>query len=154
MENNSEQKVVKKNRAGIIIPISIVVILVMIAGWYWYKDYSTFITSDDAFIDSDRVALSSKILGRITVLYVQEGDSVKKGELLAELDSLELKAQQKQAYASKDQAFALKQQADAKYELDEESIKVQEINFQKATDDYTRAKNQFEGGVITQESLE
>ncbi len=154
MENNNEQKVVKKNKAKIFIPLILVIIVIIIAGWYWYNDYTKYITTDDAFIDSDKVAVSSKILGRISELYVQEGDSVKKGELVAELDSLELKAQERQSYASRDQAFAKKQQADAKLNLDQESITVQDINFQKATDDFNRAKTQFDGGVITKETME
>jgi membrane fusion protein (multidrug efflux system) len=154
MENNSEQKVVKKNNAKIFIPLILVIVIIIIGGWYWYSDYAKFITTDDAFIDADKVAVSSKILGRITELYVQEGDSVKKGELLAELDSVELKAQEKQSFSSRDQAYAMKQQSEAKFNLDEESITVQDINFQKVTDDYNRAKAQFEGGVITKEAME
>ncbi len=154
MENNTEKKEVKKSKARIFIPLIIVVLVVITAGWFWYDDFRKYITSDDAFIDADRVAISSKILGRINVLYVQEGDSVKKGQLLAELDSLELKAQKSQSYAAKDQAYALKDQAEAKLLLDQESVSVQEINFEKASDDYNRAKTQFDGGVITKENLE
>jgi len=41
---------------------------------------------------SNNYAISSKILGRINHIYFEEGDTVKKGDLLAELDSTELHA--------------------------------------------------------------
>jgi len=153
MENNN-QETNQKSKWKVYIPLIIVVLAVLTGGIYWYRQYSKYISTDDAYIDADRVAVSSKILGRISKLYVQEGDSVSKGMLLAEIDSSELVAQEKQGMAMRDEAIAAKRQIEAKYLFDQESIKVQEINFQKTKDDMSRAKTQHEGGVITQEQFE
>jgi biotin carboxyl carrier protein len=48
-------------------------------GWYWYVNFRGYITSDDAYIDADRVSISSKMLGRIAKLTVDEGDTVTRG---------------------------------------------------------------------------
>ena len=48
----------------------------------------------DAFLEPNRIVdISSPFRGRISVIHIREGDSVKAGQLLAELDTLVLKAQ-------------------------------------------------------------
>ncbi len=153
MENNN-QETNQKRKKTVYIPLIVVIVLVLAGGAYWYHQYSKYISTDDAYIDADRVAVSSKMLGRISKLYVQEGDSISKGMLLAEIDSSELFAQEKQGMAMRDAAIAAERQIEAKYLFDQENIKVQGINFKKAKDDISRAKTQHEGGVITQEQFE
>jgi membrane fusion protein (multidrug efflux system) len=144
----------KKNRLKIYIPLAIVIIIVLAGGWYWYKDYSMYITTDDAHVDADNVGVGAKILGRISYLYANEGDQVKLGTLLAILDSTDLNAQRNQAIALKDQAQANLSQSEVKYSSDQKNIKVLEINLERANDDLTRAKKQSEGGVITSEQFD
>lgn len=151
---NDENQPRKKINFKIYIPVIIVIAAVIVGGYLWYKDYKRYISSDDAFIDADRVSVSSKILGRITKLYFDEGDSVKAGELLAELDSTDLVAQKNQSQALIQQAIASKVQAEARLAYDEESIKVQEISLEKATEDYNRAQEQFKGNVIPKEQYD
>jgi membrane fusion protein (multidrug efflux system) len=94
------------------------------------------------------------MLGRISKIYAAEGDTVKKGQLLVEIDSLELIAQKKQVIAVKEQANSSKAQAEAKYKYDQENVKVLEINFEKAKDDFLRAKSQIAGDVISKEQFD
>lgn len=51
-------------------------------------------------IEGDDSAIAPKTPGRITAIYVQEGDSVKAGQVLATLDDSEIRAQQDQASAA------------------------------------------------------
>jgi membrane fusion protein (multidrug efflux system) len=149
MEQNSAKKKVK-----VYIPLGIVIFAVLVGAWYWYSDYSRYITSDDARIDADNVTVGSKMLGRIVAVYAQEGDIVKKGKLLAELYSSDMVAQRNQAMALKVQALTNLGQANAKFASDGQSLKVVEINLERAKDDLERAKKQSEGGVITQEQYD
>ncbi len=152
MENQtstSEKKNYKKY-----IPMLIVVAVVIIIGCIWYSNYSKYISTDDAYIESDNVSVSSKIPGRIIAEYVVEGDSVKKGMLLAELDSVDLQAQKNQVIAQKDQAIASKAQTEASYKYDEESVKVLKISLVKSQEDFNRAKFQFDNNVITKETFD
>lgn len=144
----------KKNRLKIYIPLAIVIIIVLAGAWYWYKDYSMYITTDDAHVDADNVSVGSKITGRIASLYANEGDQVKQGTLLAVLDSTDLVAQRNQALALKSQAQANLSQTEVKYRSDQKNIKVLEINLERASEDLTRAQKQYDGGVITAEQLD
>lgn len=135
------------------LPLAIVVLIVLAGSWYWYRDYTSFITTDDAHVDADNVNVSSKILGRISDIYFEEGQSVKKGDLLVVLDSTDLMAQKIQASAQKYQGEANQRQTEAKYSSDQKGIKILEIGLDRASEDYERARKQSEGGVITPEQF-
>jgi HlyD family secretion protein len=55
-------------------------------------------------IEAERVDIATKFAGRLKTVFVKEGDLVKAGQVLAELDTAELQAQLKEAEASKVQA--------------------------------------------------
>jgi membrane fusion protein (multidrug efflux system) len=136
------------------VPLAVVVIAVVVGGALWYADYASYLKTDDAYVASDNISVSSKIMGRISHLYVQEGDSVKQGQLLAELDSVDLLAQKKQMIAGKSQTEANKMQTEAKFQYDEKNIKVLQIALEKAQDDFDRSKKQYNGGVVTKEQYD
>ncbi|NVO19630.1 MAG: HlyD family secretion protein [Bacteroidetes bacterium] len=153
METTEENKN-KGRRIRAYVALSLVVVALVIFGWQWYKSYTTFITTDDAYVDADKVAVSPKVLGRIAAIYAAEGDSVTKGELLVELDSTDLVAQKQQSVAARNQASAASSQAVAKYNFDLASIKVQEVALEKAKEDLDRAKLQFDNKVLTKEQYD
>jgi membrane fusion protein (multidrug efflux system) len=144
----------KKNRLRIYIPLALVILIVLAGAWYWYRDYSMYITTDDAHVDADNVSVGSKIIGRISSIYAKEGDFVKQGMLLADLDSTDLFAQRNQTSALMLQSQANLAQSEVKFSSDQKSLKVLEINLERAGEDMNRAKSQSEGGVITAEQFD
>ena len=151
-EKNPGSSKSRKIRAYIL--LGLVVLAVFIVGWYYYRQYTKYSSTDDAYIDADRVSISSKILGRIIKIHADEGDTVLKGQLLVDIDSSDLVAQRLQATAVRDQAIASVTQAEAKYELDQKNTRVQEINVEKAKEDLDRATVQYDGKVITREQFD
>ena len=148
------ENVKKEKNNKVYIPLILVIALVLGGIVYWYIDYSKYIKTDDAHVEADNVAISSKMMGRISEEFIKEGDSVKQGQLLVVLDSLDLAAQKNQAIASKLQAEASIAQAEAKYQYDLTNNKVSEISLSKAQEDFARAKTQLKGDVITQEQYD
>jgi membrane fusion protein, multidrug efflux system len=144
----------KKIRFKVYIPLAVVILAVLTGAWYWYRDYSMYITSDDAHVDADNVSVGSKIIGRISSIYANEGDFAKLGTLLADIDSSDLISQRNQSLALRAQALANLNQTEVKYNSDQKSIKVLEINLERANEDLIRAKSQSEGGVITDEQFD
>lgn len=115
--------------------IGILVILIVIAaGIKYYLSTLEYVTTDDAYIDADRLELGAKILGRVEKLYFDEGDTVKAGQMVAELDSTDLIARLEQAKANLNSAVA--------------NIELVKINLEKSKIDFDRAKAQFEDKVI------
>jgi len=144
----------KKKDLKIYIPLTIIILLVIAAGIYWYNEYEKYIKTDDALVASDVVTVSPKIMGRISKVYVEEGDSIKQGQLLAELDSTDLLAQKQQIVSVKAQTVAGKTQAEAKYQYDQKNIEVLKIAVERAKEDFDRVKVQFNGGVTTKEQFD
>jgi membrane fusion protein (multidrug efflux system) len=124
----------------VVIPVFIVLFGLAFVTWQYYINARDFITTDDAYIDGNRVSISAKILGRIDQLQVDEGDTVQEGEVLVKLDDSDLRSQEGQAKAS----LALAQ----------ENIPLAEVNLDKAQTDFERASAQFKENIIPKEQFD
>jgi membrane fusion protein (multidrug efflux system) len=124
----------------VVIPLFIIVVGLAIVAYYWYMGMREYVSTDDAYVDANRVAVSTKILGRIDTLTVDEGDSVQAGQLLVRLDDSDLRAQQAQART----ALALAQ----------ENIVLANVNLDKAQTDFRRAAAQMKDKIITKEQYD
>jgi membrane fusion protein (multidrug efflux system) len=136
-ESINDVPIYRKKR--VLIPFFII-LLAAIGGIYWYIGQLGYVSTDDAFIDGNKLSISSKILGRITQLNVDEGDTVKQGQLLVQLDDTDLKAKEDQAKALLD--------------LANESITLAKVNLQKALDDFNRAEKQYKDKIIPKEQYD
>ena len=121
----------------VLIPFLLFVAAIFAGVWYWYSELRNFISTDDAFVDADRVEISAKVLGRINRLTVDEGSVVKKGDILVRLDDSDLRAQLEQAKAN--------------LMLARESLPLSRVNLARSQDDFQRADVQFKKAIITQE---
>jgi len=124
-------------RKRVILPLFILLVIVVGAVWYWYVQQYTAISTDDAFIEADRVTVSSKIPGRIRSLPYDEGDTIRRGDTIARLDDSDLRSQFNKAVAS---IVFFKSSED-----------VAAVTLAKAQDDYARADKQYISQVIPQE---
>ena len=93
------------------------------------------------------VTVSPKIAGILEKLYADQGDRVRKGQLLAELDALELKARAAAAHAARSRAQRdlARSQADL--------VKAQ-ANLGLARSNYQRDLEVFKPGYISQASFD
>jgi membrane fusion protein, multidrug efflux system len=140
-DTNSEKKTSKSflKQKKFWIPFLIILIAALVF-WNWYKGQLGFVSTDDAFIDGNKLSLASKTLGRITNLYADEGDNVAKGELLVRLDSTDLIAQREQAFNS--------------FKLAKDNIVLAQVNLDKAKVDFQRAQQQYDSKIIPKEQYE
>lgn len=124
----------------IFIPLLLILGVIGFVSWQYYKDARDFISTDDAYVDGDRVSVSSKILGRIALLGAIEGDTVKAGQILVRLDDTDLRAQHAQAQS----ALVLAQ----------ESIRLAQVNVDRAETDFKRTSVQFKETIIPKEQFD
>jgi HlyD family secretion protein len=80
--------------------IFLFVLLAIATGYYFYSTDRTTETVLIGIVDANQVIVSSKVMGRVEKLYVDEGSKVKAGDLIAEIDSAELEAQKNGAEAT------------------------------------------------------
>jgi multidrug resistance efflux pump len=79
--------------------VFLLVLFAIATGYYFYSTDRTTDTVLIGIVDANQVIVSSKIMGRVEKLYVDEGSKVKAGDLIAEIDSAELEAQKNAAEA-------------------------------------------------------
>jgi membrane fusion protein (multidrug efflux system) len=138
--DESIEQVPMFRRRRVIIPVGLILAAALAGGWYWYVNLRGYITSDDAYIDADRVSISSKMLGRIATLTVDEGDTVAAGQVLVTLDDSDMRAQLAQATAA--------------FRLAQESVTLARVNLARAQNDFRRADQQYRTSVITKEQFD
>lgn len=124
----------------VLIPFFLLVIAVVAVVWYWYVNLRGYISTDDAYIDGNSVSLGSKILGKIVQLSVDEGDSVKTGQVLVNLDDSDLKAQEEQAKSV--------------LVYSNESVALAKTNLDKVRDDFQRTNALFQSGTTSKEQFD
>ncbi len=102
-----------------VMTISLIVlgIIGLIVGGRWLAFRLSHTTSDDAQVDADVLPISSKISGKIVRILVSEGNSVKKGQLLAGIDPTDYRLAYERASASLDSAKREMEKAEANLDL-------------------------------------
>jgi len=138
--NQPENAAKRRPRKRIIIPILLLLIIAAICALYWYQNLRGYVSTDDAYIESDQVDVGSKILGRIVLLNCDEGDTVQQGALLVQLDDSDLRAQEAQAQANLDYT--------------QQNVALARVGLQRAQEDFDRAAVQFRDKVIPQEPFD
>ncbi len=136
-----------------LISIVIISILVLISVWLLTKPKIVVLQGR---IEAKEIYLSAKIPTRINTFEVKEGASVKKGQLLATLESPEIMAKEQQALALREAANSQKNKATNGARIEE--IKAAKSVYEKATaaanvmkKTYVRMENLFKDGVISEQ---
>jgi membrane fusion protein, multidrug efflux system len=61
-------------------------VVVLLAAAYWYLTGGRYVSTDDAYVQAARVAISTDISGRVVEIDVHDNDRVKAGQVLFRLD--------------------------------------------------------------------
>ena len=112
----------------------------IVFGCLWLFSWSRYVGTDDALIDGNRAAVSSKMLGRVKRLTVDEHDTVAAGQLLVELDDTDLRAQETQAAAS--------------LKLAGQNLVLARVNLDRAVNDLDRARFRLDVATATKEEFD
>ncbi|MEG1585790.1 MAG: efflux RND transporter periplasmic adaptor subunit, partial [Bacteroidales bacterium] len=129
-------------------------LIAIIAAIIWWVNYNKYISTDDANLDSYRIDVAPMITGQLSRLYVSEGDSVKKGDPLFDLEKEAMVARRQEAEAQYRQLLAQLQVAQASLAEAGNNQKIAEIAEAQSKINFDRAKIQYEGGAITLEAYQ
>jgi membrane fusion protein (multidrug efflux system) len=146
-----EKKVRKKTNVALWI---IGPALVLGIGGYMYLTSGRYVSTDNAYIQGDRVSIAPQISGRVTEVLVRENQAVKKGDVLFRIDSQPLEiatarmqAQVESIHSLLDAARAGYAAAQANLRSAEEALRVDERQYQRMKD--LRVK-----GLVAQKDLD
>lgn len=147
MEKEIKQ-LIEKNKLGSTILAGVVLVVFIFAGIFIYsadaeKEEENIIQGS---IETEVTDLNSKIAGNVATVFVKEGDSVKKGDVLIQIDSTTLEAKLTQARGAQAaaQAQATKAQNGARNE---------EIAKAKAAYDYAQKSYQRMQKLLAEEAI-
>ena len=106
-DKKEEQKPVDPatKRRRIIIGVA-VGIVVLVAGIAWWLHSRTYESTDDAQINGHLNAIASRVAGTVKAVYVENGQPVKAGQSLVDLDPSDYQVLVEQARADYEQAIA------------------------------------------------
>ena len=142
----------KASGKGMVWLIAILVVAVVIAFLWW--NYRKYITTDDANLDSFRVSVAAQVMAPMLKQYVWEGDTVKAGRVLAELDSSTVVAELQEAVARREQMIA-------NLKLDKENLNtaiknlsLAEISYHQAEVNFERDKKLYGKDAVSQETFQ
>lgn len=105
--NNSEKEPEQKRFKGKrIIALAVFSIVALAAGVLFFIYSVTYVSTDDAYIESHSVKISSKVPGNAIKLYFDDNQKVQKGQLLLQIDTDDYKVRNEQATAAVEGAKA------------------------------------------------
>ena len=92
---------ITNDRKRIIIVAAAVVVVagLLYGGWVWWQS-RTQVTTDDAYVEGAVAVVSSKVMGNVVELLVQDNQQVKTGDVLLRLDPRDFRAKRDQAAAA------------------------------------------------------
>lgn len=136
--------------------VVVIAILVAIIWWLWPQPKAELLHGE---VEVREIRLASKVAGRVSALYVQEGDKVQAGQLLFELASPELNAKLAQAEAV--EAATQAQQDEAEAGLRSEEVEMIRLDWQRALVQQNlleatlkRMRNLHAEGLVSQQQLD
>lgn len=142
-----------------------VLVLSVLAGlaalvWYWSKNSqeanpSAFIPATGV-VEATEVEVQPELSARIQALLVEEGDRVREGELIAQLDKEQLQAQLKLSEAEAAAARARLRDLEAgsrpqEITMAEASLRAARAELERARQDWLRAKELYEQKMLTEQ---
>ena len=137
-KNNKSKKLYRRKR--FLLPVLFLLVVAILVGVYWFMFLRDFISTDDAYVDANQLDVSAKILGRITELTKDEGDTAAQGELLVQLGDSDLKAQENQEMQN--------------IASSEQNVSLTQVALELAENDYHRTSSLFKDSIVTYDQFD
>ncbi len=141
-----------KNKKKFLALVVVLIFAIVIFLFLRYK--STHISTDDSYITNDIYWVNPRVSGTIKKVYIDDNEYVKKGQILAEIDSKPYLIEEQKAQANTEVYKAKINEAKALIKASQSQIDLVKAQLNKATWDFNRAKNLFKKGVISKDVYE
>jgi membrane fusion protein (multidrug efflux system) len=153
MIGETAQKTSNKKKIIFII-IFIITTTIFVLSYYLYKNFKTYVKTDNAYVKEDFTIIASKIGGTVTAVYCKDNDYVKKGDILLEIDPKDYEVKVEQAQMAVIEAKNRIEELKMKTKELDALIAIRKAELNKAEIDYNRAKRLYEKGLIPKDQFE
>lgn len=127
-------------------------VLLLAAGAYLWLTSGRFVSTDNAYVQQDKVSVSADVGGRIVQVAVRENQHVSKGDLLFRIDPDPYRIAVEQARAALASAQVNVQTLKTEYQGKGADIEGARIAIQQAQEDYDRQSALMKRGFTTRAS--
>ena len=131
--------------------LSLPLLLIAVGGYFWLTS-GRFVSTDNAYVQQDKVSVSSDVGGRIVEVAVRENQRVNKGDLLFRIDPDPYRIAVEQARAALANAQVNVQTLQTEYQGKGADIEGARIAIQQAQEDYGRQSALMARGFTTRAS--
>ncbi|MBD1576201.1 HlyD family efflux transporter periplasmic adaptor subunit [Vibrio sp. S11_S32] len=153
-KNNSIAAKPRSKRKASFLILLLVIICFAVGGYFYYLTYLKFYQStDDAYVNGNLVTLTPEIAGTVTTVMPDEGDFVKKGQVLVELDSNDTQIALQEAEAKLGSKVREVRSLYATADNFKAKVAASQVKYRQAVNDYNRRKHLVEKGAISKEDL-
>ena len=118
------------------------------------QDLAAVVSGSGEIKPKTYVNIGANAFGKITHLYVKEGDRVKKGELLAQLENVQSSADVSATQASLQAAETDAVAADAAWKTSEADLRRAQADYDRNKLDWDRAQSLFQDGLISKSDFD
>lgn len=133
--------------------ISIPLIVLLVIAYFWFTA-GRFATTDNAYVQQDKVSVSSDVAGRIVQVAVRENQTVKAGDLLFRIDPEPYRIALEQANAAIADAQVQVVTLRTSYQGTGADIQAARDRIQSAQEDYDRQSELMKRGFTTRARLQ
>jgi membrane fusion protein (multidrug efflux system) len=138
--------------------LSVIGIFVLVISTYFGYEIITFVDTDNAQVEARSVMLASKVTGFIKTINVKEGQEVKSGDVLLEIDDRDYKNTLKQVKGELTSFEAKKRDAERNYNrlltlVKKEAISQQQFDQSQANYNELKAKYEALSAQVSQAEL-
>lgn len=145
--DKSSGKAGSKKKLRILIPLAILLVAAGFGLRYWLTRPDDSAIALSGRIESYDSDLGAKVGGRVDSVAVREGDQVKAGQVVAQLDDRELKAQLAAAKANVNAAKQQVTQAELQTEVVDSQVQEARLTLEQSQGDSTGRVNQSQASV-------
>lgn len=125
------------------------------------EDLTSLVTASGEIKPRNYINIGANQLGPLTAIYVKEGDKVKKGQLLAEIESVDARADVKAQQAALNSALADSSASEAAVKAGDDNVRAlaadvdrNKASMEQALADYRRAQELYQGQLIARQDFD
>lgn len=136
----------------------IAIIIASACGWLWLKPAATDKTQLTLYgnVDIRQFDLGFQVPGQVTKMYFEEGDTIKQGSLVAEIDAADYKLQEAQAESEVAKVYASMVQSRSvydKYAVLYTSDAISKLDFETAENTFKEMQSAYNAAVTAKDLL-
>lgn len=123
-------------------------------GFYYNSHLKYKIETENAYINGEQSTINSQLFGTVVAIYKKEMDSVKEGELLAEIDNLDYLVALEGARGALGKAVRDFSSLKSSSSISSNNLNLKELDVKKLQNDYTRDLEGYRAGVVSKQQLD